>query len=488
MNFLLRSTLVLCFTISILSQTLDQERATSFIDALINSSDSLEDFVLPEELSLSKRLGINYQGVKNKFLISYNIPLKVIEEIKRNKMYYQTNIEKIDEEFSILQFEVKQLDFNTKYYFKNAYLISPPYFFYKDWIKIESKSFIFYISNPEYFNQYSIDRLDQFVSNVFLILNYTEDEIQRLNREKIIYILCKDENEIEELTGYKARGIFNLAYDYIITTFNCHYHELVHLLMNYKLKSLPLFTHPFFQEGFAVSLGGRGGKESKVLLNLGCFLEESDFLNYKSLLSAAEFKSYDASMSYPISGLYNNYLLDQIGINYYLNSYLEYSADNINGMVISLDDLVPDNQWRKFISECGTYEQIKIGIEDEGFISLNENSSYLLKENQESYLIKTSGNLLISISEVESNYISKIYNEFYPKKKYKGEKYFIRVGDNEVAIYNLFTNNLLANYTTGFTLDGNMVSKEKGYYTFIVEKSLFDEYWYEWEINIFENE
>jgi hypothetical protein len=143
-----------------------------------------------------------------------------------------------------------------------------------------------------------------------------------LKKEKIIYILCKDEDEIEKLTGYKARGMFNLAYDYVISTFNCHYHELLHLLMNYKLKNIPPYTHSFLQEGFAVSFGGRGGKEPEVILNLGCFIAESKFLEYKELLSLDKFRNFDVSMSYPLSGLYNNFIISNFGIDNYLKLYL----------------------------------------------------------------------------------------------------------------------------------------------------------------------
>jgi len=68
---------------------LTNERASKFIEAILTSSDSLENFVLPEELTNSKRLKIQYEGVKNKFLISYEIPSEIIKEIKIGKNSYQ---------------------------------------------------------------------------------------------------------------------------------------------------------------------------------------------------------------------------------------------------------------------------------------------------------------------------------------------------------------------------------------------------------------
>ena len=488
MNIIIKSLFIFFYlTITSLSQSLSNKRATQFINAIINDCDSLENFSYPEELQISKRLGITYTGIKNKFLISYEIPVQIIEEIKNKKVDYNVNIEQIDDDYSILHFEVKQKNYKTSYYFKNNYLISPPYFFYKEWEKIESGHFIFYISDPEYFNQYSVYRLEDFISDIFSVLNYTKDETQQLKEEKIIYILCKDEVEIEKLTGYKARGMFNLAYDYIITTFNCHYHELLHLLINYKSKDLPLYTHPFLQEGFAVAFGGRGGKEPEVIQNLGYFIAESNFFNYKELLSSDDFRNFDVSMSYPMSGLYNDFIISRLGIDNYLKLYLKYSADDINGLTITLDDLLRESEWLKFINERTHYRQIKVDFDEEEFQILHEDSSYILKEDSELYLIKTDGNILISTPEKEENYYSKIFQEFYPKNKYNGERYLIRINDSEIAVYNLYTNNLIANYVSGFTLDMKPVPKENDLYTFCINKKIFDEFPNEWSIKILEN-
>ena len=83
------------------AQSLRSKRADHFIEAMIKNDNSLESYVLPEELAISKRLGITYEGVKNKFLISYEIPDEIINEIKSGEINYKINIEKLDEHFSI---------------------------------------------------------------------------------------------------------------------------------------------------------------------------------------------------------------------------------------------------------------------------------------------------------------------------------------------------------------------------------------------------
>ena len=64
---------LLFLPLSLYSQNLSQIRADEFISKLIKNSNDLEKFVLSQELKISKRLNIKYEGVKNKFLISYDI-------------------------------------------------------------------------------------------------------------------------------------------------------------------------------------------------------------------------------------------------------------------------------------------------------------------------------------------------------------------------------------------------------------------------------
>ena len=467
-----------------ISQSLTIESASAFIEAIVINNQELTIFVLPEELAISKRLGISYIGVQNKFLISYEIPNEIIEEINNGKTDYKLNIENLDNEYSILHFECAEMNYKTKYYFKNGYLISPLYFYYKDWQKIESKHFIFYVSDPMFFNKYSIEKLEEFIESIFSVLKYTEEEKELLKKEKLIYILCKDEEEIEKLTGHKARGMGNLAYDYVITTYNCHYHELLHILINFKLKKLPLYTHPFFQEGFAVAFGGRGGYEPGIILNLGKFLEQSDFMNAQQLFSESEYKTYDVSMSYPLSGLYNSFLISEIGIDKYIKLYVEYSSQNVNGLVINKDKLPTDLKWNDFVNNYSNEAGIIIDFEEEDFQTIGMDSTYILKANEEVYLLETKGNILISTKNTMENYISKIFDEAYPDKDYMGEKYFIKVTENEITVYNLFTNNLIANYVSGFSIDMKPVPKENGYYKFLINQTIFDEKATEWIIKV----
>ncbi len=55
--------------------------------------------------------------------------------------------------------------------------------------------------------------------------------------------------------------MYVVSHDIVVSTYSAHFHELAHLLMNFKLKQPHLYTHPFFLEGllwpWAVGAGRR---------------------------------------------------------------------------------------------------------------------------------------------------------------------------------------------------------------------------------------
>ena len=183
------STLVLISAISF-----TQENQKLFVEALINNSDNLEKFVDSDEVANSKRLGINYDGVKYKFMISYDIDEKIRDEIKKNGLKYDINETDLGNGYSLIDFTVPSLNYSKKFYFKNGKWISPITYYSKDWTTKESKYFIFKISEPKYFNDYCLKKLDEFVDSVAVLLEFERQQKQLLEKEKIYYILCKDEN------------------------------------------------------------------------------------------------------------------------------------------------------------------------------------------------------------------------------------------------------------------------------------------------------
>jgi len=457
------------------SQVFARDQAELFILSLITSN-NLDSFADQSELEISDRLGIQYEGVDNKFLISYDIEDSIKNSIKRDELDYTIETINLEANYSKVILSIQGLSYQKEFHFKGGKYISPISYHTRGWRVVESEHFRFLISDTTLFNSYCISNLENYFLKIASLLDFGDRRLKEIEAHKIYYILCKDEKEIELLTGFHTRGMYNLAYDFVITTFNSHYHELLHLLINFKLQRLPLYTHPFFQEGFAVAFGGRGGKEPDVILSLGSFLYNSKMLDYSSLLSREDFYQVNVSLNYPVSGLYNKFLVEQIGIERYLELYRKYSgtADEIGKMKIHDNELPEKATWEKFLADYSQKKAIDFKSSRLQTQLIYDGASARIFEDSQSYHFDMRDTLLIGADTKGEEYQSKRFHEVFENRKYRGEKYLILVDANEISIYNLFTNNLIANYVSQFSDTSSPVPSENGLYYFSVRKHVFD--------------
>ena len=469
--------LLLFLPVQLHPQTLSQIQAENFIKSLINEDTNLYQYLDPHELQLSDRFGIQYEKVEQKFLISYDLDYDLKEDIRNKKLKYEIEIQRLHNEFSRIQFIIPEKNYQKDFYFKAHNLISPISYYTRDWSHLESKHFNFIISDTSYWNSYCVDNLEQFYIKISELLGFTKEQEEKIQSEKIYYFLCKDEKEIKQLTGFNTRGMYNIAYDFVITTFNAHYHELIHFLINYKLKSLPLYTHPFLREGFAVAFGGRGGKEPRVILSLGFFLYKSKMLDYFDLLNKNSYYKYDASMSYPVSGLYNYFLIEELGIERYLSLYIKYSGtyEDVSQMNIVQDDLPTLERWQEFLNEFKENKTIGFDYNCPQVFQILHDTKAEILENCDRYYFSIKDTLIISSGDEQKRYKSRKFEEIFPNKRYNGEKYLIMASNDEISVYNLYTNCLIANFVSAFSEPVEIVPLHDGFYKFSVPKRIFDE-------------
>src|SRR5205085_4283917 len=59
----------------------------------------------------------------------------------------------------------------------------------------------------------------------------------------------------------------------------------------------------------------------------GYYLQKTGFLTYDSILTYESFNSNDANMTYAVAGLYNSFLLRELGINQYIELYKKVNGD-----------------------------------------------------------------------------------------------------------------------------------------------------------------
>lgn len=482
----------ICFLLVFTSSVFGKTREEEFIHCLIFAPDSAVNFVDSGEFTRSHRLGITYMGVNDKWLIGFDIDEQIMSDIKSGKLNYKVNVLKLEDEFSRADFIVQAVNYSKSFYFKAGSFIPNSSYITRNWKEQQSKYFIFRISEPKYFNDYCIRKLDEFVDKIADTLGFTNKERSLLEREKIYYTFCKDENEIEQLTGYKSKGQAILAYDEVITAFQTHYHEIVHLLVNYKLKNLGLYTLPFFMEGFAVALGGRGGMAPRVVTDLGYYLQKTGFLTYDSILTYEAFMNQDANMTYAVSGLYNSFLVNEFGMKKYMELYKIVNGD------IEFVKNIKSNQFYissvlMFENFLDMYEENKsINLVNQGLLpspcppNFDCVSIYRMKKTDDNFYYFNTNNKLFCITLSQKNqftgYISKLYEESEKSEYYVCQQYLVIVDTSKLKLYNCLNNELEASYDINFSLYHKPVpvfkemfrSSSMDYYVFSFAVNLFD--------------
>lgn len=461
------------FSVILSAQNISDPRLNAMVKLIISDSPEISNYILPEEFEIADRFGISYYEVANKFLIASEFP-KVDKNIK-----YDIKITDLENKFSLLNITLPSLQLTRDYYIKDSFIVSKPFYYSRNWKTKESEHFKFFISDETLFNDYSIDLLEMFIEKMFKELNFSEAQKNEIKQKKIYYFLCKDESEIQIVTGFATRGMYILAQDYVVTTYNTHYHELVHFLINFKLKDLPLYTHPFLQEGLAVAFGGRGGLQAHTIIETAVFLVRSSFANYSELLTRKDFMNTDATISYPISGLFVDFIIKQIGIEKFIEFFKKYSASKDLNIIENIDktDLPAEENWKLFVDSLVDKNPIKIvdkvDLKNLTLITKNENCEIYDGENE--YFFRVKDTLLISTSDKIQNYQSKLFAEHLPQRKYNSEKYLIIANRNEISVYNLYSNNLIGKYVASFSIPPKAINNNDGFYEFVIKKDLFDE-------------
>ncbi|MDY0081649.1 MAG: hypothetical protein RBR74_00570 [Ignavibacteriaceae bacterium] len=468
-------TIFLLFILSIitLAQSISDTRSETITRLLVSNSPDISEYISPKEFESANRFGISYKNIDNKFFIANEFP-KIDANLK-----YDYKIEPVEDDYYLLTISIPSKNISKKYYLKDSSIVSNPFFYSRNWKTIESDHFKFFISDKTLFNDYSIKQLEIFINRVFNLLKFSEEQINKIKQKKIYYYLCKDESEIQKLTGFVTRGMYILAQDYIVTTYNTHYHELVHFLINFKLGDLPLFTHPFFQEGLAVALGGRGGLSDNTILETGIFIIKSGFADYAELLNRNDFLNTDPSISYSVSGLYSDFLILQTGIEKFIELYKLYSTSDDLSKIETIDkaNLPSEQDWNLFVDSLSNNNSINVSenIDLSNFKPIIKKEDFEIYINNEEYLFRIKDTLLISSADKIYDYQSKLFYLHFPKRLYQSEKYLIIANQNEISVYNLYSNNLIGKYAASFSIPPKSVTKQNDFYEFLIRNDLFDE-------------
>lgn len=463
---------LLCILFVARGITFSQTIPEKFFDALIYDKSELSDYINKDELKHSSRLGIEYTGVKNKILIGYELPDEIKSGIISGKYKYEIKEQPLADTYTEVTFSVPAVNYTRKCYFDNGFVTNSTYHSWL-WEKKESKYFTYRLEEPMYFNDYCIKRLDDFVDMIADTLGFTIAERRILEKEKIGYVFCKDEASVEKITGFKAKGMAMLGSDVVVTGYQTHFHEVAHILINYKLKKLGLYTLPFFMEGFAVTVGGRGGMAPRVVTDLGYYLEKSSILTYDSIITNDGFYNNDASMSYAVAGLYNTFLLSELGGEMYLELYKKANGDleyvkKLNADFIKLPSI------ELFETYLEKYEKDTIFYIDSLDIlgQSVRNSPFAFKNNFVNFLVNKDFQFGPDDNYYETKLVSRKSKELLGNENI-GYQFSIFCDSLSVNIYDFYNDELIFSYNRNLNVKPLIIPLIYGHYVFFLKESLF---------------
>jgi hypothetical protein len=95
-------------------------------------------------------------------------------------------------------------------------------------------------------------------------------------------------------------------------------------------------------------------------------------------------------------------------------------------------------------------------------------------ENDKTYLFKIKNTITLTPVNSLRNYVSSLFNELYSGKIYRNEEYILSADSDEISLYNLYSNNLIAKYVKAFSLKKEKIKRKNGYFIFTIAKKIFD--------------
>lgn len=429
------------------------------------------------------RFGIQYTNIPIKY--DCNSPFVRSMDLMREFIYapvsrittmaggqlYKLEFEKVIDQQTIRYTYYTELQNN---YFWLSY---PQDFETAEWPVVESQYFRIHVhpDKRKYLNKCVLDEADHFVKAMMDTLGMNNDLKKEFADQKIEYFYVDDDSTIESWTGHLTKGMFDLPTNDILSSVFPHYHELTHLLVNARLHQMPLYTLPIIREGVAVRYGGRWGKNSAALIDLGVFLQEQEIVPFDSILTMSGFANYaGADIAYPVAGVFTYYLIDRLGLDKFLNLYLAFSGDfnSINSMSpptiqAKFAELCGFDSWASMMDDMRTYitetlnrrAVAKPGVDDHGKVMLTGKDFRV--DNEKNWLgfeftipetDSLAGTLLWGMDTRLTGSASPLFEEhFGTTMPFGGYRYGVRFDKNEAGLYDYGTNQLMAKYIWGIT-------------------------------------
>lgn len=355
-------------------------------------------------------------------------------------------------------------------------------------------------SHPDaqkYLNPAVIAEADRFVEQTASRLGISDSLLHQIAASKIEYYLCPSDSMVEKMTGFLTVGTLDLASNDVISSDFPHFHELTHLLINIRLREMPLYTLPVMREGLATWMAGRWGKQAAPLMDLAVFLYKEQLVNFDSIFTMGGFDHESgADIVYPVAGLFCGYLVEKIGMTGCLDLYLGLSGKfpQVNEMTTGevqakITQAAKFTDWAALKADFEAYldrhqAQRIAALPGLGAVkqALMENKSFAVYDDSDWLAFEfraapgdslCQGNLLFGPLDSLKGHASQLFESQYrDKQAFEGYRYGVRYDQNEAGLYDYVTNQLLAKYIWGITPSDQYFDAQKKTISIRFRKSL----------------
>lgn len=430
----------------------------------------------------SARFGITYAG--NPLRVDATSPVvRLIDRLRGHLQPPVRQAQVLSPEFVRLEFSTIVTGLELKWYYflqrKDGYfwLCYPEDYYAKDWTVQTSKYFRIHAhpDRVQFLNPVLLTEADRFVERIADSLQIDKKTLADMAVQKIEYYYCDGDDAVKAITGVVTKGIYDLASNDVISSDFPHFHEIVHLLVNVKLREIPLATLPLLREGMAVRYGGRWGKRPSALADLGGFLIQEKIVELDSIVTARGFdEASTADIAYPVAGVFTSYLVDKIGQVKYIDLYRSLSGDKdivdtinhiqVHRAILSATGMT---EWSDLLNDFGTY--LKSGsarwsvaapgsaakakrILADPKCTVLQNADWIEFDFVSDSAGAPRGNFLFGKDQQLAQQRSMLFHEQYgDDQPFDGFRFGVRFDGNEAGLYDYATNELVAKYIWGIT-------------------------------------
>ena len=286
----------------------------------------------PEYLADSKRLGITYLDQPCAWDLA-SAPVLARADLRAGRVGTEVDVVRRTDERAevVVQLRAGDQTLSSRYGLTRDgdtwQLTNPIWLAGRSWPEYTTDYCRLFVQHAGLLNDVALNELDRFVVETAAQLGVGEDRLADLHRIKVPYYLA-DEATVAELTGYPTKGMADLAGGAVISSHFPHFHELAHLLVNWSVGEVPLYTLPWLQEGVACRLGGRWGRSPEVILYMGWVNLDMQMVTTADILTWSGFRQAPTgpNATYGVSALLCELVIGEAGWPALLDLYRKLSG------------------------------------------------------------------------------------------------------------------------------------------------------------------